>query len=517
MPERKSFSDALARIMELSYPPTTLKLPPARAIGHRLAKPVLAKGNQPVRPIALVDGLAVDFDDVLAAQHGLAPGARPRETGGGADNGRELRQAWASTLLTRHVPWLEGPAYAEGEPVGEFEPALSSVPHSPAEEGVVTLELRPPPGSARREDMLQPGQAIPVPVGSEVPRGASLIYPLEWLVGEPELDLTPRRMEVLRNRGAENAGEETEGDDDLPVQEPPRDWDLPARHTTGQVQLPLLPLHTPRHMTAIGDWARNREALLPERTIIRPGELALLEALEVDEVEVYRRPVVGIASLAPPFPSAQRPEEAPAGRAQGQCPLVTLCVELARAARIAALPLGYAPRRFRGLVTAIERWVEQVDILLIVGGTHHGPRSLALDALLGAGKATLAGVDLEPGGSLSAGVVNERPVLLVPGTLHDVLAGFVLFARPLAHKYLLPTNYSGTVEVVLDCASRIRVEHPLALPIRYGWDAERGAYCSRFTGRVHDPWVDFIRGQALVVFEPDAPYADGDIFTGYAY
>ncbi len=517
MPERKSFTEALARIMELSYPPTTLKLPPARAIGHRLAKPVLAKGNQPVRPFALTDGLAVEFDDVLALQSGAVPLERQRESSPVAEPGSAPRQAWASTLLTRHVPWLEGPAYAEGEPLGEFEPAAASTPPAAEELGLATLELRPPPGSARREDMLQHGQAVPVPVGAEVPRGATLVYPLAWLAGEPELDLTPRRMEVLRGRGGETAGEEPEGDDDLPVQEPPRDWDLPARHTTGAVQLPRLALNTPRHMTAVGDWARNREALLPERTIIRPGELALLEALEVDEVEVYRRPVVGIASLAPPFPSAQRPDEPQAGHAQGQCPLVTLCVELARAARIAALPLGFAPRRFRSLVTAVERWVEQVDILLLVGGTHHGPRSLALDALLGAGKATLAGIDLQPGGSLCAGVVHERPVLAIPGTLHDVLAGFVLFARPLAHKYLLPTNYSGTVEVVLDCASRIRVEQPLALPIRYGWDAERGAFCSRFTGRVHDPWMDYIRGQALVVFEPGAPYADGDMFTGYAY
>lgn len=517
MPERKSYAEALARIMELSYPPTTLKLPPARAIGHRLAKPVLAKGNQPVRPIALVDGLAVALEDVVGVAPAAAARMPQRAPGSPPDNGAAALHSWASMLLTRHVPWLEGPAYAEGEPVGEFDPAAAVAPVEPEDSGAATLELRPPPASARREDMLQPGQAVPVPVGAEVPRGATLVYPLEWISSEPELDLTPRRMEALRGRGTDSAAEEAEGEEDLPAQEPPRDWDLPARHASGHVQLPRLSVHAPRHMTAIGDWARNREALLPERTIIRPGELALLEALEVDEVEVYRRPVVGIASLAPVFPSIQRPEEQQAGKAQSQCPLVTLCVELARAARIAALPLGYAPRRFRSLVTAIERWVEQVDILLLVGGTHHGPRGLALDALLGAGKATLAGVDLQPGGSMCAGIVNERPVLAIPGTLHDVLAGFVLFARPLAHKYLLPTNYSGTVDVILDCASRIRVERPTALPIRYGWDAERGAFCSRFTGRVHDLWMDYIRGQALVVFDPAAPYADGDVFTGYAY
>jgi molybdopterin biosynthesis enzyme len=502
--------------MELSYPPTTLKLPPVRAVGHRLAKPVIAKGNQPVRPLALTDGLAVVMADVTATQPAAA--VMRREDTHGAPAASAARQDRGGLALTRHMPLN---CDDMDEPLGH-EPAAETGPREGAgQSGAVAkalLSLRSAPDSARREEPVQPGQAVPVPVGGEVPRGATMVYPLEWLADAPVVDLTPHRLAALRTRGSgEGQSDEAEGDEDLPALEPPRDWDLPARYASGSAELPLVPLATPRYMSAIGDWAHNKETLLPERTILRPGELALLEALEIDEVEVYRRPVIGIASLAPPFPSPQKQDELTEGHPQGQCPLITLCVELARAARIAALPLGFAPRRFRPLVSAIERWVEQVDILLLVGGSHHGPRCLALDALLGAGSATLAGVNLQPGGGISAGIVSERPVLAIPGTLHDVLAGFVLFTRPLAHKYLLPTNYSPTVDIVLDCASRINVAQPMALPIRYGWDNERGAFCSRFSGRVHDPWMDYIRGQALVVFQPGAPYADGDIFTGYAY
>lgn len=502
--------------MELSYPPTTLKLPPARAVGHRLAKPVLAKGNQPVRPLALTDGLAVVLTDVTATTTGSAPA--PREERAEAMPLTAVGPSGGGLDLTRHVPlaYDEAQAQPDQDPAGESSPASDHVASSAVSTAV--LNLRSVPDSARRDESLQPGQAVPVQVGGEVPRGATMVYPLEWLAGAPVVDLTPHRLAALRSRAAaESQNEDAEGEEDLPALEPARDWDLPARYASGAAELPLVPHTTSRFMSSIGDWAHNKETLLPERTILRPGELALLEALEIDEVEVYRRPVIGIASLAPPFPSPQKQDEFADGHPQGQCPLITLCVELARAARIAALPLGFAPRRFRPLVSAIERWVEQVDILLLVGGTHHGPRCLALDALLGTGSATLAGVNLQPGGGISAGIVSERPVLAIPGTLHDVLAGFVLFARPLAHKYLLPTNYSPTVEIVLDCASRISVPQPMALPIRYGWDSERQAFCSRFSGRVHDPWMDYIRGQALVVFQPEAPYADGDIFTGYAY
>jgi molybdopterin biosynthesis enzyme len=498
MSGRPDFKTALARIMELSYPPTTLKVPPARAAGHRLARSVLAKGNQPVRPVALADGLAVRESDVLTGR--APPGGTESELG------------------------LEGEDLVAGEGYGCIEDAgLSAEEVVPGEDapgtgvGAALLRLRLPPQSGRRDDALQPGQAVPVAVGAEVPRGGELIYPLSWLVEETELDLSHRAPPGAREGAA--LGENGEAEEQLPAAEPPRDWDLPARYAAGDIELPRLAPGAPRQMIAVGDWARNREIILPERTVLRAGEVALLGALEVDEVEVYRRPVIGVASLAPPFPTAQRAaeQEEEQGAPQGQCPLVVLCVELARAARIAALPLGFAPRRFRTLIAAIERWVQQVDLLLLAGGSHHGPRCLGLDALLAAGKVALAGVGLEPGGSLSVGEVAGRPVLCIPGTLPDVLTAFVLFARPLAHKYLQPTNFTPLVDVALEYGSRILPPGPAALPVRFGYDAERGMLCTRFGGRVHDPWLDYIRGQALLIADPAYPFADGEVVATYTY
>ena len=513
--------------MELSYPPTTLKVPPARAVGHRLAKPVLAKGNQPSRPFALADGLAVRESDVLPAPVVATAPAVPVDSteesreapGRSADAGAAEPEG---ALGASGAPALAGPQDAGGgygyvdDPVPPVEGPAPPADSPGGALRAVRLTLRQPrPG--RRDDALQSGEAAATAAGAEVPRGGELVYPLSWLVEEPELDLSQRAPPV-EPPGAV-PGEEGETEEGLPATEPPRDWDLPARYSEGSVELPRLPPGAPRQMIAIGDWARNREVILSERTILRAGEAALLCALEVDEVEVYRRPVLGVASLAPPFPTAQHAAEQgeEEGAPQGQCPLMLLCVELARAARIAALPLGFAPRRFRAFVAAIERWVQQVDLLLLVGGSHHGPRCLALDALQAVGKAVLAGVDLEPGGGLSVGEAAGRPVLCIPGTLPDVLSAFVLFARPLAHKYLQPANFSAQVDVVLEYGSRIAPPSPAALPIRFGYDAEKGMLCTRFGGRVHDPWLDYIRGQALLIADPAYPFSDGEVVAAYAY
>src|SRR5438477_2784233 len=75
---RPRLAGALERVLELSYPAATLVLPPARAVGYRLAQPVLARSNLPSRPFALADGVAVLAADVQPP--------RRREQGGTSAN-----------------------------------------------------------------------------------------------------------------------------------------------------------------------------------------------------------------------------------------------------------------------------------------------------------------------------------------------------------------------------------------------------------------------------------------------
>src|SRR5262245_28409267 len=75
MSDRPGFAGALERVMGLTYPPRVLTVPLARAIGHRLARGVVARGNQPSRPVSLVDGLAVIARDVLLREDAAVPQA----------------------------------------------------------------------------------------------------------------------------------------------------------------------------------------------------------------------------------------------------------------------------------------------------------------------------------------------------------------------------------------------------------------------------------------------------------
>ena len=526
MAEKPTLDKALELILSLSYPPTTLSLPPEQAVGHRLAKAVIARGNQPTRPFALVDGLAVLKDDVLVPTgNATSEPAKPAEE---SDLESTYIEEDEQTAPHEAADEQAAPRDAADEQAGASDtPALDDTGADEAEPPVaqdvsedVQLALRPFPETNRKEEALTFGQAIPVQVGGEVPRGGDFVYPFASFVSEYEsterktpVPAPPEPAPPDNDQAAESEPEE--GIEDLPAAEPSRDWELATRYLSGQVELKRLARPAETNMVQIGGWARNREVVVAERTIIRAGELAMLSALGIEEVEVYRRPVVGVASLSPPFPEAGKEHDRQQQR--GACPLQRMAVALARASRVAALPLGFAPLKFRALLSVLKRWMRQVDILLLVGGSHHGPECLGLDVLRAIGDVSFSGVELTPGSSLSAGKVLGRPLVVMPGTLPDVLVGFALLVRPLAHKYLTPHLYNSTIELVLERGAELGVAQDTAVPVRFGFDRQREAFCTRYAGQRYDPWLDWIRGQAVVVLEAGKRYEDGERVTAHLY
>jgi molybdopterin biosynthesis enzyme len=562
MPERPKLDEALAAVLALSYPPTTLVLPPSRAVGHRLAAPVVARSAQPSRPFALTDGLAVQARDVLPPRRGRR-GERedqPEET--------ELEQVAAESAEATPEDELHEATHTNGDLADQMvmttdysaEPAPQEVEDAPADleqtervededldPGTVTLRLRQPPSSNRKEEALGSGQAIPVVAGGEIPRGADIVVPFSEIAGEPA-DLLPYIDPALRDaresalaaaaaararaanmprsrRERENTESEEIEDGALPALEPARDWDLAARFSKGEIELPRYGRRPPENMVPIGGWVRARQEILPERAVIRAGEMALLEALGIEDVEVYRKPVIGVASLAPPMPRAQRVarragtetmmisataresvEEMTVGYVD---PIALMVQQLCKTAQVASLPLGFAPTRFRPLAQSVERWLDQVDVLLLVGGSHLGPRSLSQDVIAALGRITLAGVDLEPGGGTSAGMIGDKPVFSIPGSLPDALAAFVLLARPLLHKYLPPLHFESAIDATLDRALPFTPDRVTALPMRLR-DTDSGVEARLSGSRRDDPWMRYIRANGLLVVEPGGSYGDGE-------
>jgi len=496
MANRPTFSEAVQLALKLGFPPTTLALRPSQAAGHRLAKAVNIKSATPDRSFSVIHGLAVRSSDVVG-------GAADRADGEGGDSTHSLTTTFKGSDLTRHL------ALSARE-----ESSLAGEENTGASPELVTLKLRQAPTGNRREDNLGRGEAVAVTPGATVPRGADMVYAFDLLLGTPAM---PEAEAPAAHEAPPEPEEDKEADEDeasLPVVAPPRDWVLAERFREGQIEVPLLPAKPEGTLVNYGGWSRSRDPVVAERTVLRAGELAMLEALGVEEVTVYRRPVIGVASLEEPHADSRDQHENGGEQADA---LLVLATQLVRSSRVAALPLGRPPQKFRPLAKLARRWLEQVDILMFVGGASSGHRCLGHDILSSMGEVAFAGVDLTPGGNTSLGTVGGKPVVAIPGSFADVLAAYVLLVRPLAHRYLTPNQYAATIELELEYGGRIGVERDTAVPVRFGSSPDGTGLSTRFSGRVRDPWLDYIRGQALVVLEGGRQYADGERVTAYTY
>ena len=239
----------------------------------------------------------------------------------------------------------------------------------------------------------------------------------------------------------------------------------------------------------------------------------MLNAAAVDEVIVHRRPVVGVASLSVPFPHAQLEN----ARYNPNCPLTDLAVNLAKSSMVSAFSLGKAPNQFAALLKSVQHWLGQVDFLVLVGGSHHGAHCLGLDVLKALGEVQVQGADVCPGNNASFGIVGQKTLAVLPGSFADVLASYVLIVRPLTHHSLTPPNFADTVMVGLDRGSEICQDRTMVYPVRFDYDRNKAGYRTSFDGRLGDEWLEYSRGQALIVAEAGRRFSNGEVVEAFLY
>jgi molybdopterin molybdotransferase len=158
------------------------------------------------------------------------------------------------------------------------------------------------------------------------------------------------------------------------------------------------------------------------------GDLALLAAIGVAEVEVFRRPVVALLAtgdeVVPPT-AVPGPAEVRDSNSAGLSALVRLA--------------GGEPR-FDGIVKDVARALadaaraslEGADVLLINGGSSVGDRDHAAAVIDGLGRPGLLfhGVAIKPGKPTIAALAGVKPVFGLPGHPVSAMVSFHCLVRP---------------------------------------------------------------------------------------
>lgn len=227
-------------------------------------------------------------------------------------------------------------------------------------------------------------EAIYVACGAPIPKGASSIVKVE------ETRLSRDRIEVVR--------EIKQGEGIIPL----------------------------------GDDVKQGALLLKLGQVLRPQDIGLLASIGMAEAEVFKKPKIAILSGGDELIKQCRKD--PSKIANNYALVVAgLASELGATAMLN----GIMPDALDQVQAKIGEALSDADIVVTIGGTSVGVKDFVPDAVnqLGEPGVVVQGVSLRPGAVSGFGVVNGKPVVMLPGHIGSCIGGFYLFVAPLIRFY----------------------------------------------------------------------------------
>ena len=194
--------------------------------------------------------------------------------------------------------------------------------------------------------------------------------------------------------------------------------------STVEVQSPVPPYH---HVRALGEDIVATELLLPESHVLRPVDLGACAAAGVTTVKVRRHPTVAVVPTGSELvPVGSTPS--PGQIVEFNSLMLAGLVEEwgARAERLAPVPDD-----FDQLKSALLDTVRDHDIVIINAGSSAGSEDYTARIIEDLGDLVAHGVAYRPGHPVVLGVVDNRPVLGIPGYPVSAVLTCEIFVKPL--------------------------------------------------------------------------------------
>ncbi len=199
----------------------------------------------------------------------------------------------------------------------------------------------------------------------------------------------------------------------------------------GEFQI-LRPAYPWQHIRQIGEDIVATEMIIPSRHKVRPIDLGALVSGGIKMLKIYKQPTVGILPTGSEI--VGKIEDVVDGKIIDSNSRMFQGLVL----EYGGIPNRYAPEidDYHVLKTAILKSVEENDILLINAGSSAGTMDYTVSLIKELGEVLVHGVALKPGKPTILGIINNKPVIGIPG--YPVAAYFVFenFVKPLIYKYI---------------------------------------------------------------------------------
>jgi molybdopterin molybdotransferase len=187
------------------------------------------------------------------------------------------------------------------------------------------------------------------------------------------------------------------------------------------------PVTPGKNVSFKGEDVKKGEEVLKEGRLLRAHDLGMLASLFKTKVKVYKRAKVGIISTGDELLDPKESFEGEKKIADvNSYVLEALLKKIASPYRI-----GIVRDDYEEIKNAIRFSLEEgCDGLLISGGSSVGKRDFIADVVEGLGKLVFHGVAIRPGEPTGFGVINNKPVFVLPGYPVATISAFEMLVRP---------------------------------------------------------------------------------------
>lgn len=183
------------------------------------------------------------------------------------------------------------------------------------------------------------------------------------------------------------------------------------------------------------DIKRGRK-VLSKGQILRAQDMTLLANLKFMSVPVFQKPKVAIittgSELTDNLSEYKNNNFKKIINTNG--PFISLIT-----GEIGAIPYSFpvTEDNLDLLKTKLKLALEESDIVVTIGGSSIGKHDLVAESINSIGKPGLIvhGVRLDRGRVSGLGVINEKPIVMLPGPIQGALNAFIAFARPLIRSF----------------------------------------------------------------------------------
>lgn len=192
------------------------------------------------------------------------------------------------------------------------------------------------------------------------------------------------------------------------------------------------PLTPGENVSKRGEDIQKGQTAIQAGTRLKPQHLGLIAALGETSLEVHEKPKVAIIATGNELAELGNRLQENQIYETNKLVLSALCQEDGAE----SLDLGIAKDNINDITERLRTALEKVDLTLTSGGTSVGGADLVPDAVNNLGKPGIIihGIAMRPAMPTALAVINQKPLIILPGNPVAAIIGFEVFARPLLAK-----------------------------------------------------------------------------------